>query len=424
MKQSKIINKVWGQEIWYSNVDEKDKNYCGKILKLKKGYRCSFHMHPKKDETFYLQSGLLRMKVEDKVYLMKPGDTLRLKPNTFHSFLGLENSVILEASTFHSDDDVVRKTESEMLEDDPWNYLFEKKHILVVGDIILDEYIYGSISRISPEAPIPVCKVTSKEHRLGGAANVALNLAKLGQDVTLIGLIGKNHHKIKQLLSKNYILDNHLILDINRPTTIKTRIITKNQHIVRLDEEETHPVDLELLKDIKLPLNPDAVIFSDYNKGFLIPTLVKNIIKKYKKKCPIIVDPKTNVEKYKGVTVFKPNKNELLNFLNTNNIDAETLMKQFNFEYLLTTTGADGYILQKKGELPVTYPIYDSSIIPVDITGAGDTFTATLATAMATGFDVDDSAKMANYTSGLTIKQIGTYAPMLTEFKNYKCITP
>lgn len=417
------MKKVWGKEIWYANIDEKDgANYCGKILELKKGYMGSYHCHKIKDEVFYVQSGLLRMKLKDKVFLMGPGDMVRLKPNTYHQFLGLEDTTILESSTFHSDKDVYRETNSTMTEGDPYNYIFDRKEILVVGDVILDKYLYGDVSRISPEGPIPVVNVHKEEYRLGGAANVAWNLVNLNQDVTLIGLKGKPNLEFTKLLQKYYIEERNMIEDFNRPTTFKTRIIANNQHIVRIDREDTTPLDPSYVKDVKLPLKPDAVIISDYNKGTLIDELVRKIIKTYKGKCPIIVDPKKDIEKYKGATILKPNEKELNEFLKTYST-VPNLMIKLQIDYLIVTMGAKGFKIYTRDGDSVkdieSFPVHDENIVKVDVTGAGDTFTATLATALATGFDVRESAKLANFASGLTIQNIGTYAPKKEEFKKY-----
>ena len=419
----KEVKKTWGSETWFGNVSEDGKNYCGKILNLKKGYQGSYHAHKIKDEVFYLRSGLLKMKVEGQVFFMKQGDGIRLKPNTYHQFTGMEDTEIIEASTFHSDKDVYRKSESKMLDKDPWEELFEKKSILVVGDVMLDKYIYGEVKRISPEAPVPICKVTAEEYRLGGAANVALNLVKLGQDVTLIGLVGKDHFMLKHLLEKEYIGTHALVENITRQTTIKTRLIAKDHHIVRIDQEDTKPIGRDDLKGLRLPLNVDVVVFSDYGKGFLIPELVTAVMDKYGKKVKYIVDPKTDIKKYKGVDIIKPNNKEFEELIGIDNV--VTIMKKIDVKYVLTTQGPQGFTIFEKGrEGGNQYPIYNSNIVPVDITGAGDTFTATLAAAIATGFDVEESAKMANFASGLTIQHIGTYAPEMKEFRGYYATQP
>lgn len=419
----KEVTKTWGSETWIINVNEEGKNYCGKILNLKKGYQGSYHAHKIKDEVFYIRSGLLKMKVEGNVFFMKHGEGVRLKPNTYHQFTGMEDTEIIEASTFHSDKDVYRKSESKMLDRDPWEELFDKKSILVVGDVMVDKYIYGDVKRISPEAPVPICKVKSEEYRLGGAANLALNLAKLGQDVTLIGLVGKDSFMLKHLLGQAFIGTHALIEDINRQTTIKTRVIAKGHHIVRIDEEDTKPISRDDLKGLRLPLNVDVVIFSDYGKGFLIPELITAVMEKYGNKAKYIVDPKTDIEKYKGVDIIKPNDKEFGELIGLEN--TEKFMKKMRLKNLLVTQGPLGFIIFEEGKEGGTqYPIHNSSIVPVDITGAGDTFTATLSAAIATGFDIHESAKLANFASGLTIQHIGTYAPEMKEFRGYHATQP
>jgi len=223
---------------------------------------------------------------------------------------------------------------------------------------------------------------------------------------------------VKKLLSNLHIGDHALIEDLQRPTTIKTRVISKNHHIVRVDEEDITPTDVRLLKDLRLPLKVDAVIISDYNKGFLIPELVQKIIKEYKGKCPIIVDPKKNVEMYKGVDIIKPNDKELNEIM----VKYKTIIDMIHalgLKYLVGTMGEKGLMLVDSDNQYTYYPVYNPNIIKVDITGAGDTFIGTMATALATGYDIKEAVSMANFASGLTIQHMGCYAPKLEEFKDY-----
>lgn len=413
------VKKVWGEEVWLAN--EKERNYCSKKLIIKRGYKCSYHCHPVKDETFYLESGLVWFKLKDKVMFLRPEDKVHIPSGTYHTFFGLTDSVILETSTYHDDNDVQRKVKSTKLKKDPWEYLFEKKKILVIGDVMVDEYIEGDVTRISPEAPVPVLHIKNRYFKPGGAANVAVNLAALNQEVHLIGKFGYGGLKLRGLLKDIYF---NFIRDKSITTTRKTRIIGGRQHIVRIDEENNNPISGRLWKKIKLPTKVDAVVFSDYNKGMLVPELVKQVIKRYKN-VPILVDPKNVVDKYKGCTVLMPNKKELIDLSKNPTIEAAcmVLARKLKCKYVTPTMGKGGMFIYDTtkhhyDEQTTHIPTY-SNEIALDVSGLGDTVSSILTAGLATGFDIYECAKMAMYGTDIAMRTMGVYAVKSKEFKDY-----
>ena len=193
---------------------------------------------------------------------------------------------------------------------------YSRKHILVIGDIILDAYIHGKVDRISQEAPVPIVSVHHKEFKPGGAANVALNLAGLGANVTLMGIVGKdeNNEYLRKCLLDQIKIEYKVFESESRPTSIKTRIIADRRQLARLDNEITNEISIQdelVFKDSinKYSKNTDGVIIQDYNKGLLTPNLIKFIIDSGKEnEIPVYVDPKfDNYSSYKGVRLFKPN---------------------------------------------------------------------------------------------------------------------
>ena len=190
MEKGSVIKKVekeWGSEEWIVNRD-----YCGKILNINKGFRCSIHHHKIKDETFYVLEGQVLFELDGKTEILNPGDTAVIKPGEKHRFTGMENSKIIEFSTHHEEEDSYRDVPSGKLN---FNNLFDKfkeMKIVVVGDVMLDIFIEGNVNRINPEAPVPVVDITNKYYALGGAANVASNIVSLGAQVSVFGFIGED----------------------------------------------------------------------------------------------------------------------------------------------------------------------------------------------------------------------------------------
>jgi D-beta-D-heptose 7-phosphate kinase/D-beta-D-heptose 1-phosphate adenosyltransferase len=299
------------------------------------------------------------------------------------------------------------------------NFNAKNKWCLVIGDVMLDQYIFGDVDRISPEAPVPVLKKTSKIERIGGAGNVALNLMGLGVKAILVGEISNDisGKKLTALLKEQFISTQHLI-KTKRPTTTKTRIMSGQQQVVRIDDEEPSSgiSNIELKKILALlKNNPSAVIISDYEKGLLTkPSLQKIIQTAIKRKIPVLVDPKgKDLEKYRGATAITPNKKEALLLSNVYGKGEELLenslkklVKKYGFKFIAMTRGEFGikYITSTKIS---NYPTSISRQV-FDVSGAGDTVISTLAATIIAGASIDDSFKLANISAGIVIEKIGT----------------
>ncbi len=298
---------------------------------------------------------------------------------------------------------------------------FKGKRIAVIGDLMLDCYFWGAVSRISPEAPVPVVEVDEEFYRFGGAMNVAYNIQTLGGVPFPIGVIGNdNDGKIfRGLLEQTGITDKGIVVDRKRPTTAKTRVIANKQHVVRIDKEKTNSISvqtenkiLELLrKQIK---NIDAVILQDYNKGVMTERMIKETIKICNDGEKIItVDPKfNNFFTYQNVTVFKPNRKEAEDVLGirvNNGIDITNagtkLLEKLNCKYVLLTLGEKGIALFEKGKAERRIPTKARKV--ADVSGAGDTVISTLTMALTAGADIYDAAYLANYAGGLVCQEVG-----------------
>jgi D-glycero-beta-D-manno-heptose-7-phosphate kinase len=298
---------------------------------------------------------------------------------------------------------------------------FSGKRIAVIGDLMLDRYFWGKVSRISPEAPVPVVEVGEESTRLGGAANVANNIASLGGVPIMIGVVGNDAgaEMLRTLVAERGFPTDGIVVDNSRPTTIKTRVIAHAQHVVRIDHEEKgdlkKDVQERVLGCLKNQIDSlDGIILEDYNKGVLTKELISSVIslaKKHKK--TITVDPKfNNFFEYKGVTVFKPNRKETEEALGRHMAvfedmekSAKELLKRLDAENILMTLGEKGMILLEQ----------DGSISHVetkarhvaDVSGAGDTVIATLTMAMVAGASVRESAALANYAGGIVCGEVG-----------------
>jgi len=311
--------------------------------------------------------------------------------------------------------------------------------IAVIGDAVLDRDINCKRERLNPDKKrVPLLRVSMTDKKNsknipGQGANVASNIAPFS-DCDFYGIVGEDFEgrEIERTLKEKRI-NPKIIFSQEIKTIVKNRFYDdEGEYSFRLDEEEGKPIEISnnlqerLLEILRMEIkNYNAIVLSDYNKGFLIEPLVRIIIKKYKGKVPIIVDPKNNIEKYKDADILKPNEKEL-NFFEQKHGDVWDIRNKFNFKYVLVTRGSKGYSLYYLIHKPVggaeviDKPIYDSSIVLVDITGAGDTFTATLGVALASGFDIKEAADLANFASGLTVQYVGCYAPLLSEFYKYK----
>ncbi len=297
---------------------------------------------------------------------------------------------------------------------------FRNKRIAVIGDIMLDKYIFGHVSRISPEYPVPVVDVTHEDHRLGGAANVALNTLSLGAETLLIGITGSDSNReiLLELCSSHGLTTEGLICDSSRPTTSKTRILSQNHHITRVDVESKKVIDecieLKIFDFFNSVIDSiDAVILEDYNKGLLSTTLIQRIIASARKQgVPVLVDPKLqNFLAYKGCTVFKPNLSEMAASLGIvlHNNDREVeeacclLQEKIQADNIIVTRSEKGMTIYNG---TFTH-IGATSLEVADVSGAGDTVIGVLALGVAAGIDFVTNAIIANLAAGTVCQEVG-----------------
>jgi rfaE bifunctional protein kinase chain/domain len=295
------------------------------------------------------------------------------------------------------------------------------KRIAVVGDLMLDRYYWGAVSRISPEAPVPIVEVEEESIRLGGAANVANNIASLGGMPLMIGVVGNDEgaNALCKLIEKKGFSTDGIVVDDSRPTTIKTRVIAHSQHVVRIDQEKKIDLnmDVQALVLSKLENKMDAlegIILQDYNKGVLTKGLIGSIIRLAKeRKKMIMVDPKViNFFEYKHVSVFKPNRKETEEALGRRLVAfhemedaAHELFQRLKADNILLTLGEKGMLLlELDGQL---VHIETKARKVADVSGAGDTVIATLTMAMAAGASIREAAMLANYAGGIVCGEVG-----------------
>ena len=313
--------------------------------------------------------------------------------------------------------------------------MLNKGHVLVFGDIILDRYISGSVDRVSPEAPVPVLKPSNEEIRLGGAANVALNLSSLGSNTTLIGVTGKDESstQIIDLLKKNNI--KKALSKSKHPTISKLRILASQQQLIRIDnEEEFSETDWQsslsnYRKYINLKKNK-VLIISDYEKGTLrnIPLIIREA-KKLKK--IILVDPKgDDFSKYKSADIITPNFQEFERVVGKVNSEPEItkkgkdLIKSLNLNSLLITRGSEGMTLLDKRNGKVVREDFPTEARDVfDVSGAGDTVIASIAAGLAGGFSLSESIRLANLAAGIVVGKSGTATVNQAELVPYLGLT-
>lgn len=298
---------------------------------------------------------------------------------------------------------------------------FNGLKIAVVGDMMLDCYFRGEVKRISPEAPVPVLEVDNEFYRFGGAANVALNILKLGGIPYPIGVIGNDNDGriFISLAGDSKINLSGLIIDESRPTTAKTRVIAHNQHVVRIDKESKKYLSAEvqekLVKFMKDNIdNLDAFILQDYNKGVLTPSLIEKIISLANKKNILItVDPKfNNFFLFKNVTVIKPNRKEAEDVLGMklrNDDDITTagtmILEKTNAAYVVLTLSEEGIAVFEKNKPEKRMPT--KAQIVADVSGAGDTVISTLTMALAAKADIIEASYLANYAGGIVCEEVG-----------------
>jgi rfaE bifunctional protein kinase chain/domain len=298
---------------------------------------------------------------------------------------------------------------------------FRDQKIAVVGDMMLDCYFRGDVKRVSPEAPVPVVEVENEFFRFGGAANVALNIIKLGGIPVPAGAIGDdNDGKVfTSLIEEANILSDGIIVDSSRPTTAKTRVIAGNQHVVRIDKESKQNISDKTEKRLLDYLtsnisNLDGIILEDYNKGVLTKSFIKKIISLANKKNVFItVDPKfNNFFEYKNVTVFKPNKKEAEDILGIKIKNGEditkagkTILERLNAGNVLLTLGSEGIAVFEKDKKEKRLATKARKV--ADVSGAGDTVISTLTMALVAGCDIMEASYLANYAAGIVCEEVG-----------------
>ena len=308
-----------------------------------------------------------------------------------------------------------------------------RPRLLVIGDLILDEYIWGAINRISPEAPVPILETKSENLALGGAANVANNLTALGCEVHLVGAIGKDEkgERLLSLISGQGINTEGIFRFVHRPTTSKIRIVAHNQQVLRIDKEDNRPITEETESKFVQHINKilpemDCIICSDYHKGVLTEKVFKAIIHRAKNsKKRVLVDPKSSdFTLYKGATLVTPNQREVeqavpIKIQDRNGLDraAEYLLNLTHAEVLLITRGKDGMMLYQNKEEPVDIDTQAKEVF--DVTGAGDTVVSVLGMALASGFNYKDSAWLSNMAASIVVGKVGTATVTLNEINEY-----
>jgi len=298
---------------------------------------------------------------------------------------------------------------------------FNDVKILVIGDLILDEFVWGEVSRISPEAPVPVVWVKSESFMPGGAANVANNIASLGAKVYIAGVAGNDERAgiLKEGLREKGINTDGVITDDSRPTTLKTRVVAHHQQVVRIDREKIESISAGVLDKIidyvKGVIDEmDAIIIEDYGKGVISAKLLKEVLSIAKKKKKIItVDPKEeHFSYYKGVTALTPNHHEAAQAAGIKAKDKDgilkigrVLLKKLNCEGILVTLGENGMQLFQKNGATTHIPTVAQEVF--DVSGAGDTVISVFTLSLALGVDMKDAAYVSNIAAGIVVGKVG-----------------
>jgi rfaE bifunctional protein kinase chain/domain len=301
---------------------------------------------------------------------------------------------------------------------------FKTKRILVIGDVMIDAYMLGKVHRVSPEAPVPIVSLEKQEQRLGGAANVALNLLSLGATPILCSVVGNDREgdQLKQLVQQEGMPITGIISSAARVTTVKTRVIGNNQHLLRIDGEDTHPLTADENNDFFTAIEAiiaqekiDAIIFEDYNKGVLTPTIIAQVIAlANEKNIPTTVDPKKdNFLAYKGVTLFKPNLKELKEgvgiecsfqdqaaFHEAINVLESSLQNDITF-----VTLSEHGVFIKQNDVSFHNPAHMRNI--ADVSGAGDTVISVATLCLTANCTIQTIASLANLSGGLVCEKSG-----------------
>jgi D-beta-D-heptose 7-phosphate kinase/D-beta-D-heptose 1-phosphate adenosyltransferase len=293
---------------------------------------------------------------------------------------------------------------------------FKNEKILVLGDIMLDKYIWGHVSRISPEAPVPVIEVKGDTSCLGGAGNVSYNLASLGAKSLLVGVVGNDSEGT--WIKKSLPNDQGIFLDENRPTIVKTRIIAHQQQVVRVDKEERRAISSQMEDQIFNLIQKEkcnALLISDYNKGTITQALMKKVLDFAQKNgIPVFVDPKVeNFFLFSPVTLITPNHIEAEKIIHHECLTdiqvekaGEAILTQISSQYIIIKRGEKGMTVLEKGKKPLHIPTIAKEVY--DVTGAGDTVIATATLGLLSGGTIREAAILAAAASGIVVGKIGT----------------
>jgi len=297
------------------------------------------------------------------------------------------------------------------------------RKIVILGDVMLDEFVWGDVTRISPEAPVPVVDIRRESIHLGGAANVLANTAALGARACVIGVVGKDlaGERLRQRLAEASTLqeDGFLVVDEGRPSTVKTRIIAHNQLVVRADRELRTPVNGSVQERIVSALrealrDADALVVSDYDKGVVTQKILEEILPGAYSRMPVLIDPKIrNFPNYHPASLITPNHHEALRMTNLEEDSDEGLDQaarmiraRLGCDAVLITRGDRGIMLLEGDGEPVFVGTTAREVY--DVTGAGDTVIATLATALSAGASMLEAATLANHAAGVVVGKVGT----------------
>jgi rfaE bifunctional protein kinase chain/domain len=307
------------------------------------------------------------------------------------------------------------------------------RKIVVLGDVMLDEFVWGDVTRISPEAPVPVVDIRRESVHLGGAANVLANVVALGANACVVGVVGNDSagERLRASLKEASPLqtDDYLILDENRPSTTKTRIIAHNQLVVRADREHrgavNGPVEARIIETVKQAIkDAHALVVSDYDKGVVTPRILGEILPLAHARIPVLIDPKMrNFLHYRPASLITPNHHEALRMseLEADSDDglhraARVIREKVNCDAVLITRGDRGIMLLEGDNDPVFVGTAAREVY--DVTGAGDTVIATLAAALSAGATMLEAANLANHAAGVVVGKVGTATVGANELLN------
>lgn len=297
------------------------------------------------------------------------------------------------------------------------------RKIVVLGDVMLDEFVWGDVTRISPEAPVPVVDIRRESVHLGGAANVLANAVALGANACVVGVVGNDSagERLRANLKEASALqtDDYLVVDEGRPSTTKTRIIAHSQLVVRADREQrtpiNGPVEAQVLDSLRLALqDAHAFVVSDYDKGVVTPRILGQILQVAYERVPVLIDPKIrNFSHYQPASLITPNHHEALRLTNTEEDSddglhraAQIIQEKLRCDAVLITRGDRGIMLLERDNEPVFVATTAREVY--DVTGAGDTVIATLAAALSAGATMLEAANLANHAAGIVVGKVGT----------------